>query len=63
MQLEERPKRPAHRPKEIPGPCDRVSTWVPVADYERLIAIAKREEMSVSALVRHVLMVVLRPRS
>lgn len=53
-------KRGRGRPKEIPGPCDRVSTWVPDDEYRRLLEIAKREEMSISALVRQVLIVVLR---
>ena len=40
-----------------------VSTRLPPTQHDRLIAIAEREEISVAALIRHVLVVVLGPRS
>jgi predicted DNA-binding ribbon-helix-helix protein len=50
------------RPREISGQGERVSTWVSLEQYERLMEVAKREEMSVCALLRHLLIVVLGPR-
>lgn len=50
------------RPRVILGDGERVSTWVSIDQYKRLTEVAKREEMSVCALLRQVLIVVLGPR-
>lgn len=39
------------RPK-ADEPSSPVTTWLPAGDHDRLIAIAKREEKTISALVR-----------
>ncbi len=36
-------------------PGERLSTWLPVGDYDRLVQRAKTEEKHLSALVRDIL--------
>jgi len=45
------PKSKGGRPR-VPEPGVPVSTWLPPADYDKIIKAAKAQEMTVSALVR-----------
>jgi hypothetical protein len=47
--------KPRGRPKVEAPAANSVTTWLPAADHDRLIALAKREEKTISALVRELL--------
>ena len=54
-------RRPAHRPRIDPAaPLYRISTRLPVAAADRLIALANRRGESVAATARDLLLVRLR---
>lgn len=57
--IQARPKGRRGRPR-VPAPVERLSTRIPPAEYDRLARLARREGMSLSALVRQVILVVLR---
>lgn len=46
--------RPRGRPR-VEEPRASVSTWLPAGAHDRLIELAKREEQSISATVRRLL--------
>lgn len=46
--------RPRGRPR-VEEPHATVSTWLPAGTHDRLIELAKREEQSISATVRQLL--------
>jgi len=51
-------KRPPGRPlgsTKVTAPSASVSVWLPAADHDRLIALAKKEEQSISKTVRQLL--------
>lgn len=48
------PKRPRGRPK-ADEPGSAVMTWLRATEHDRLIALAKREEKTLSALIRELL--------
>jgi hypothetical protein len=48
------PQRRRGRPR-VSEPRSTVSTWLPAHAHDRLIQIAKREELSISAVVRQLL--------
>lgn len=52
----------AGRPRAA-EPGERLCVWLRVSDYDRLVQLANRHEMSVSALVRSLLLVELRSGS
>ncbi|MEO8682574.1 MAG: hypothetical protein ABI665_26235 [Vicinamibacterales bacterium] len=43
------------RPR-VDEPCATVSTWLPAKHHDRLIQLAKANELSISATVRQLLM-------
>jgi hypothetical protein len=47
--------KPRGRPKVAAPASNSVTTWLPAGDHDRLIALAKREEKTISALVRELL--------
>lgn len=47
------------RPR-APDPGARLSTWVPVREYDRLVKLAKTRDQSLSSLVRDLLKLKLR---
>jgi len=47
--------KPRGRPKVAGPAANSVSTWLPAGDHDRLIALAKREEKTISALIRELL--------
>jgi len=49
-----KPKRAGGRPRAI-DPGSRLSAWVRERDHDRLVRIAKRNDQSVSSLVRQLL--------
>ena len=49
--MTEKDKRARGRPKNG-EPSSSVTTWLRVGEHDRLIELAKREEKSISALVR-----------
>lgn len=52
--------RQGGRPR-VDEPRASVSTWLPAGAHDRLIALAKREEQSISATVRRLLILRLPP--
>jgi len=56
------PKRPPGRPRSaVPG--STVSTWVPASDHDKLVALARRRDTSVSEMLRRVIVFVLRDKT
>jgi hypothetical protein len=55
------PQRRGRPPAKEPGTA--LSTWVPASQYDRLCKIAAQHDMTVSRLVRQVLIVCLGPRT
>lgn len=47
------PRKPGRPQSETP--MTSVSAWVPAAEYDRLVRIAKRQGQSVSSIVRYLL--------
>lgn len=52
--------RPRGRPR-VEESRASVSTWLPAGAHDRLIALAKREEQSISATIRRLLILRLPP--
>lgn len=48
------PRRQRGRPR-VEEPRSTVSTWLPAHAHDRLIRLAKREEQSISATIRQLL--------
>lgn len=57
--LREATPRPRGRPR-VDEPRSTVSTWLPAHAHDRLIELAKRNEQSISATVRQLLILRLR---
>jgi predicted DNA-binding ribbon-helix-helix protein len=53
---QQQPDRRRGRPR-VPDPGSAVSTRLPTSIYDRLIALANRREVSVSALIRKMVIV------
>jgi hypothetical protein len=49
------PPRARGRPKTEEPAGTSVTTWLRISEYDRLMALAKREEQTLSALVRELL--------
>jgi hypothetical protein len=47
--------KPRGRPRADEPASNAVTTWLQPRDHDRLIALAKREEKTISALVRELL--------
>lgn len=59
------PPKPRGRPagsKTISEPRATVSVWLPASAHDRLIKLAQHHSLSISATVRHLLMLRLPPR-
>jgi hypothetical protein len=44
------PRKPGRPPNPEPG--SRVTTWIATSEHDRLVALAKARDQSISALVR-----------
>lgn len=51
---EDRPTKPRGRPR-VEEPGSTVSVWLPIGAHDRLIELAKREDKSISATARQIL--------
>ena len=51
---------PRRRGRPRVAPSGTVSTWMPVSYHERLIALARAQDVSVSALVRQLVVLQIR---
>jgi hypothetical protein len=49
---DEEPRKPGRPRVADPKPGAAVSTWLPPADYDTIIKIAKKHDVTISALVR-----------
>lgn len=53
--MENKPDPPKRGRPKVQEPRASVSVWLPATAHDRLIALAKKEEKSISATVRHLL--------
>lgn len=54
MEILNAPRRPRGRPRVLEQRTS-LSTWLPISDYDRLVALARTADKSLSALVRDAL--------